>query len=88
MKKTETTPIRFESLSEASKATGLPAPLHPLITLFNGVDKPLEGPVPLSRHVLSFYKISFRPYMGALCGMDRPILITMRAGYSLRLRTN
>ncbi|WP_020600853.1 helix-turn-helix domain-containing protein [Spirosoma panaciterrae] len=64
MKKTETAPIRFESLSEASKATGLPAPLHPLITLFNGVDKPLEGSAPLPRHVLSFYKISFRPYLG------------------------
>ncbi|MBN8822649.1 MULTISPECIES: AraC family transcriptional regulator [unclassified Spirosoma] len=66
MKKTETAPIRFESLSEASKATGLPAPLHPLITLFNGVDKPMEGPVPLPRHVLSFYKISFRPYLGGI----------------------
>lgn len=64
MKKAETAPIRFESLHEASKATGLPAPLHPLITVFNGVDTPLEGPIALSRHVLSFYKISFRPYMG------------------------
>ncbi|GAB4024689.1 helix-turn-helix domain-containing protein [Spirosoma gilvum] len=64
MKKAENAPIRFDSLAEASKATGLPAPLHPLITLFNGVDKPMDGPIPLSRHVLSFYKISFRPYLG------------------------
>ncbi|HEY0299571.1 MAG TPA: helix-turn-helix transcriptional regulator [Arachidicoccus sp.] len=64
MKKKENAPLKFESLSEAMSASGFPAPQHPLITLINGMDRqwtlqPVHQP-----HVLSFYKISFRPYAG------------------------
>lgn len=65
MKKNEHALLKFESLSEAMSASGFPPPQHPLITLINGVDKewalePVHQP-----HVLSFYKISFRPHAGS-----------------------
>ncbi len=64
MKKNEHTQQKFKSLSEALSASGLPAPQHPLIALINGIDKPLNIQLPMRRHVLNFYKISYRPYMG------------------------
>ncbi|MGK6353445.1 helix-turn-helix domain-containing protein [Parapedobacter sp. DT-150] len=64
MNKSEHGPKQFESLSEAMKILGFPAPQHPLIALVNGVDKPLTEQPPHHRHVLSFYKISFRPHLG------------------------
>ena len=57
-------PIRFESLSAALHALGLPSPQHPLIALINGIDQPIAGTIPKERHVLDFYKISFRPFSG------------------------
>jgi AraC-like DNA-binding protein len=57
-------PQKYISLSEAFSASGLPAPPHPLIGLINGIDKPLKRTPPMHRHVLSFYKISYRPYLG------------------------
>ncbi|WP_254085250.1 helix-turn-helix domain-containing protein [Dawidia cretensis] len=51
---------KFGSLSDLHEVLGLPAPLHPLITLINNVDAhvPLENlPNP---HVLNFYKISYK----------------------------
>ncbi|MFC3199929.1 helix-turn-helix domain-containing protein [Parapedobacter deserti] len=62
--KSEHAPKQFESLSEAMKAVGFPAPQHPLIALVNGVDNPVAGLPPAHRHVLNFYKISFRPDLG------------------------
>jgi AraC-like DNA-binding protein len=64
MKKNEHIPQKFTSLSDALNALGMPAPQHPLITLINGIDKPLDIQLPMHRHVLSFYKISYRPYLG------------------------
>lgn len=64
MKKNEYTPQRFISLPDALKTLGLPDPQHPLITLINGIDKPLDTQLPIHRHVLNFYKISYRPYLG------------------------
>jgi AraC family transcriptional regulator, transcriptional activator of pobA len=61
MKKEETTPIRkFESLSDAAQAFGLPKPKHPLISLINGPETQAKicGP---GAHVLSFYKIAYKP---------------------------
>ncbi|GET25667.1 AraC family transcriptional regulator [Prolixibacter sp. NT017] len=63
MKKDENAPRRLESLSDAFNALGL-APQHPLIALINGIDKPLNIQAPDHRHVLNFYKISYRPYLG------------------------
>ncbi|MVN90541.1 helix-turn-helix domain-containing protein [Mucilaginibacter aquatilis] len=58
MKKQDNLPYRFESLSDAHRVFGLPAPKHPLISLINGV----HGQVGLPQsHVLSFYKISSKP---------------------------
>lgn len=64
MKKKENSPHRFKSLSDALNAMGMPAPQHPLITLINGLDKPLGLNPPTHSHVLNFYKISFRPHIG------------------------
>lgn len=63
-KKNENVLQRFESLSDALSTLGMPAPLHPLITLINGIDKPLNLRPPLHNHVLNFYKISYRPDLG------------------------
>jgi len=64
MNKSEHAPQQFGSLSEAMKVSGFPAPQHPLIGLINGVDKPFAAQPPQHRHVLNFYKISFRPNLG------------------------
>ena len=62
MKKSEYTPLKYESLSQVMSASGFPPPQHPLVALINGLDKdwalaPVHQP-----HILSFYKISFRPH--------------------------
>jgi len=64
MKKEEHTFQRYNSLSQAHNAMGLPAPQHPLIGLINGIDNTLNMQVPSHTHVLNFYKISFRPHFG------------------------
>ncbi|HEX3074705.1 MAG TPA: helix-turn-helix transcriptional regulator [Ignavibacteriales bacterium] len=64
MKKNGHTPQKFKSLSDSLSALGLPAPQHPLIALINGIDKHLDIQLPAHRHVLNFYKISFRPHLG------------------------
>ncbi len=62
--KKENVPQKFKSLSDAFSALGFPTPQHPLIALINGIDKPLNIQFPTHRHVLNFYKISYRPYLG------------------------
>ena len=64
MKKNEHAPQKYKSLSDAFSALGFPAPQHPLIALINGIDKPFTMKLPTHSHVLSFYKISYRPYLG------------------------
>jgi AraC-like DNA-binding protein len=61
MKKEENAPLKFESLSEASRAMGLPEPKHPLIGVINGINDQLGTKGPPHQHVLSFYKISYKP---------------------------
>ncbi|CAM3931673.1 Helix-turn-helix domain-containing protein [Pedobacter westerhofensis] len=58
MKKEANSPIKFESLSEAHEAFGLPKPLHPLISLMKGTPVSVAAS---EHHVLSFYKISYKP---------------------------
>jgi AraC-like DNA-binding protein len=58
--KKEDGPRKFESLSEAHRAFGLPQPKHPLISLLNG-NTGTGTNAPSGPHVLSFYKISYRP---------------------------
>jgi len=64
VKKNVHIPQKFTSLTQALKAFGMPAPQHPLIALINGIDHPLNFESPKDSHVLSFYKISFRPNLG------------------------
>jgi AraC family transcriptional activator of pobA len=61
MKKEENGPQKFESLSDAFRAFGLPAPKHPLISLINGADEQFTLKGHPSHHVLGFYKISYKP---------------------------
>jgi AraC family transcriptional regulator, transcriptional activator of pobA len=53
-------PRRFNSLSEAHSALGMPKPKHPLISF---VDHTITGPVinQPGSHVLNFYKIAYKP---------------------------
>jgi AraC family transcriptional regulator, transcriptional activator of pobA len=62
MKKNELSPRKFASLTEAHRAFGLPNPKHPLITMLNaeGTNKVELCDLP-NPHVLSFYKISYKP---------------------------
>jgi AraC family transcriptional activator of pobA len=61
MKRKDSAPYNFHSLSEAARAFGLPTPQHPLIYML-GVEsnRVLENTMPRS-HVLNFYKISYKP---------------------------
>jgi len=61
MKKEENSPHKFDSLSDAHRAFGLPKPLHPLISLINSTNTQVEITPPSGSHVLGFYKISYRP---------------------------
>jgi AraC-like DNA-binding protein len=65
MKKPENAPLRFASLSEAHRALGLPAPQHPLISLVKGAPMPTAGAGAPQAHVLSFYKIAYRPKLSS-----------------------
>ncbi|MBL0911032.1 MAG: helix-turn-helix transcriptional regulator [Bacteroidia bacterium] len=66
MKKNTHAPLKFASLTEAAKTLGFPPPQHPLITVMNGIDRPLDFTSVPDGHVLSFYKIAFRPNIGGL----------------------
>lgn len=62
MKKEDHAPLKFESLSEAHHALGLPPPKHPLIALINNnciSSSQLNSPH--QSHVLNIYKISYKP---------------------------
>ncbi|HVF96503.1 MAG TPA: helix-turn-helix transcriptional regulator [Flavisolibacter sp.] len=61
MKKEEHTPHSFQSLSAAARAFGLPEPQHPLICMLGAEStQVIERNFPQA-HVLSFYKISYKP---------------------------
>ena len=64
MKKDEKSPHKFETLSDAHRAFGLPQPKHPLITMINGAPSWSEISLPSQPHVLGFYKISYKPKFG------------------------
>jgi len=55
---------KFDSLSDAHRAMGLPQPKHPLISLIGSALHPdATGPGP-GQHVLSFYKVSYKTRLG------------------------
>ncbi|WPU97034.1 helix-turn-helix transcriptional regulator [Mucilaginibacter sabulilitoris] len=58
MKKEKHVPQKFGSLTEALQAMGLPKPQHPLVAL---IGAGIDVQPPAGGHVLSFYKISYKP---------------------------
>ena len=64
MKKEEAGHHKFNSLSDAHQAFGLPKPLHPLISLINSTTVQVGVNKVSGSHVLNFYKISYRPKLG------------------------
>jgi len=64
MKNERITHVNMGSLSDIHRAFGLPAPVHPLISLVDGAtNKIIISKMPPS-HVLNFYKISYKPSLG------------------------
>ena len=61
MKKEENGPLKFETLSDAHRVFGLPNPKHPLISIINGATDQVDMNGFRQNHVLSFYKISYKP---------------------------
>ena len=61
MKKEDNSPYKFNSLSEAHRIMGLPQPKHPLISLINNENHPVEMSGQPNSHILNFYKISYKP---------------------------
>ncbi len=61
MKKEESIPSNFNSLSEGHRFFGLPEPQHPLISLLNAESNQRVENNSLQAHVLNFYKISYKP---------------------------
>ena len=55
---------RFNSLSDAHQAFGLPKPLHPLISLIDNTIHPVAPNSSPHSHVMNFYKISYRTRLG------------------------
>ncbi len=64
MKKQGNTHHKFESLSEALQAFGLPKPLHPLISLIDNTVHPIAANRSPHSHVMNIYKISYRTKLG------------------------
>lgn len=65
MKKPAPAPLRFASLADAHRAFGLPQPRHPLISLLTSADAPTRTVDAAHTHVLSFYKIAYRPKLSS-----------------------
>jgi AraC-like DNA-binding protein len=61
MKKEEHSIQKFETLSDAHRAFGLPHPKHPLISMIKGAPSWSDIIQPSHPHVLGFYKISYKP---------------------------
>jgi AraC family transcriptional regulator, transcriptional activator of pobA len=62
--KNEAVHHQFKSISDAHRAFGLLKPSHPLISLINGANTPGGIHPPSGSHVLSLYKISYKPRLG------------------------
>lgn len=60
MEKNEISSHRFESLSGVHKVLGMPAPLHPLVSLINNADNSVDLNKLPNPHILNFYKISYK----------------------------
>ena len=66
MEKKDSRPLKFNSLSDAHRAFGMPQPQHPLLSLLNSANVTAEQVAAHSQpHVLNFYKISYRPHLSS-----------------------
>jgi AraC-like DNA-binding protein len=65
MKKPDHAPQRFNSLSDAHRAFGLPSPRHPLISLLGSAEMAAVNLHSQHSHVLGFYKIAYRPRLSS-----------------------
>jgi len=54
-----TPPHKFKSLSEVHAAFGLPKPLHPLISIIDGIHNKIQVNLPAESVITSFYKITY-----------------------------
>ncbi|RFS13492.1 AraC family transcriptional regulator [Emticicia sp. C21] len=61
MRKEDNSPLKISSLSEGHLVFGLPKPQHPLISLINNTNSRIDLDRYPTSHVLSFYKIAFKP---------------------------
>ena len=64
MKKVENNHHKFDSISDAHRAFGLPKPQHPLISLVGSANTGEVVNSPSGTHVLNFYKISYKSRLG------------------------
>ena len=60
MKREESMPHKFESLSELHRVLGLPKPLHPLISFIENKDNNIDYRDLPNSHISAFYKISYK----------------------------
>jgi len=60
MEKDDIASHRFESLSGVHKVLGLPAPLHPLVSLINNANNSVDLNKLPNPHILGFYKIAYK----------------------------
>ena len=60
MKKEESTPHKFESLSDLHRVLGLPKPLHPLISLMENKDNKIDLNKMPNSFIHCFYKVSLK----------------------------
>lgn len=61
MKKDENRPCKIDSLTDAHQAFGLPKPQHPLVSLVNGSNTPVELVRFPQYHILGFYHVAYKP---------------------------
>jgi AraC-like DNA-binding protein len=59
MKSAEETPLRYNSLSETHQAMGLPKPVHPLISLIDGINNKITIKGSNVSRLTTLYKISY-----------------------------
>ena len=51
---------KFDSITEAHRALGLPKPLHPLISVVDAAATPIGAGPSSGAHLLSFYKLAYK----------------------------
>ncbi|GAB4015895.1 helix-turn-helix domain-containing protein [Spirosoma koreense] len=61
MEKKENNHHKFNSISDAHRAFGLPKPQHPLISLIRNAPNRADPTSGANSHVLGFYKIAYKP---------------------------